>query len=494
MSKLFCYFIFFIGASLGTSLMFSHYHERIPLGCDEFGYLNLAKAFEEGNTFKLPPQKAYLPGLIDTLRRCSVQDLDFAWMIGPHAHHMIPGTKKLINQYAPGTSMLLLFTNIAWRQITFPAIAIGLFILLIFIINRSQIKNRLTLFDFYLPSLCLAMVLFNPLRGGFQWINSLVPTFGFLFAAGMILHSKPLLATFLIAVTVNFRIVNGLMLLPVLLYLPFQWPIRKNNLYTNAVLLSKYTLLITLAALPIFWYNYNLSGHLIFITHSIKDQENASWPGIIENIKFYISPFQHWFIVNLTTFLAAFFLQRISKINRHSLFLLSFLIINYIFFITHRVKIEYYPYAPSIIFLGVIGGLLIDLEYKHEKVVKIFILMSSIVFLIKGSLNYIRHQPHKNFTEYKSKYLDLCAYDIVWCEEYSGTSEYTCGNSGFRYNWGPPNARKIAIKYCKQHNSKQAILLFDIGMNRSFVIKEIESLDLTYHINRSPLGEILEID
>ncbi|MEO5581833.1 MAG: hypothetical protein ABIR66_04025 [Saprospiraceae bacterium] len=495
MSKLSCYFIFFICASLGTALKFSHHHERIPLGCDEFGYLNLTKAFDENHEFKLPPQKAYLSGLIDTLRKCSIPDLDFAWMIGPHAYHLIPGTKKLINQYAPGTSMLMLVSGIAWRQITFPAIMMGLFIFLIVLINREQIKNRVTLFDFYLPALCLGMILMHPMQGVFQGINSLAPTFGFLFAAGMLLHSKPLLATFLIAITVNFRIVNGLMLLPVLLYLPFQWPIRKNNLYTNAALLTKYTLLITLAALPLFWYNYNLSGKLFFITHSIKDQENASWNGVIDNIKFYLSPIQRWLIVNIATFLATICLQRISKIDRRNLFLVSFLIINYAFFIIHRVKIGYYPYAPAIIFLGVIGGLLMVIEYNEKKVAHLFILMTSIIFLLKGSLDYIHHRPHKSFTEYKSKYLDLCTYDIVWCDEYSGTAEYTCTNSGFRYAWGPTTARKIAFEYFKNHRLKQAILLFDIPINRSEIIDEIESFGLSYHITKeSLLGEIIEID
>jgi hypothetical protein len=495
MNKIFFYFIFFICASAGAILMFSHFHERIPLGCDEFGYLNLSKGFDKNQMFMLRPEKSYLPGLIDTLRKCSIPDLDFAWMIGPHAHHIIPGTKQLINQYAPGTSMLMLVSPIAWRQISFPGIAMALFILVIMIMTWLQVKSRMTWLDFYLPTVCLIMVFFYPIRGGFESINSLVPTFGFLFAAGMVLNSKPLLATFLIAITVNFRIVNGLMLLPVLLYLPFQWPLSKNNFNLNGALIIKYTLLIIIAALPLFWYNYNLTGNPFFITHSLKDQEAATLTGMAENVRFYFSPGQHWLIVNLGTLLAAIVLQRFLKNNLRGLFLLAFLVINYAFFITHRVKIVYYPYAPSIIFLGVIGGLLLDIEYKDIKAAKVFILMASFVFLFKGSLIYMHHYPHQNFKEYKSKYLDFCSYDIVWCDEYSGTSEYTCSNSGFRYNWGSSNARKIALEYCMHHHLKQAILFTDIPLDRTLIITEIESFGLPYHLKKdSALGEILEID
>jgi hypothetical protein len=146
---------------------------------------------DENHAFKASPTKVYLTGLIDSLRKEKVPDPEFAWMIGPHAYHLIPATHQLINQYAPGTSYLLSITGISLRQMTFPAIVMMLFILIALSTALMEQRHVFTWFDFYFPVLCIVMVSLIPFKFEFQRINSLAPTFGFLFAAGMILRSKP---------------------------------------------------------------------------------------------------------------------------------------------------------------------------------------------------------------------------------------------------------------------------------------------------------------
>jgi hypothetical protein len=64
------------------------YHLRSPEGCDEFGYLNMAKAIDEGELFRDHAKRPFLPELISHLRREFPDENSYRWMIAPHAYHL----------------------------------------------------------------------------------------------------------------------------------------------------------------------------------------------------------------------------------------------------------------------------------------------------------------------------------------------------------------------------------------------------------------------
>ena len=55
--------------TVGTYLKFSISHELPPKGCDEFGYLQLAEAFNQDKAYTDLVERSYLSGLKDTLEK-----------------------------------------------------------------------------------------------------------------------------------------------------------------------------------------------------------------------------------------------------------------------------------------------------------------------------------------------------------------------------------------------------------------------------------------
>ncbi|MEE4247544.1 MAG: hypothetical protein V2I33_19225, partial [Kangiellaceae bacterium] len=108
--------------TVGTVLKFSRALEDIPVGCDEFGYLQLAESLEEGTEFGDHRERTYFQPLFDTLVESGFEPHEFTWMITPHAYHYDSDSKKIINQYAPGTSFVLSLFPKNFRQRAFPAL------------------------------------------------------------------------------------------------------------------------------------------------------------------------------------------------------------------------------------------------------------------------------------------------------------------------------------------------------------------------------------
>ncbi len=77
------------------------HHLRLPQGCDEFGYLNMAKAIEERELFGDHAKRPFFPELISHLQNKFPDEDSYRWMIAPHAYHLDPEKGKIINQYPP---------------------------------------------------------------------------------------------------------------------------------------------------------------------------------------------------------------------------------------------------------------------------------------------------------------------------------------------------------------------------------------------------------
>ncbi|MBL0339800.1 MAG: hypothetical protein IPP71_02125 [Bacteroidetes bacterium] len=497
MNKIYFYLFLLLLGSCGVALKFSTSFERMPIGCDEFGYLNLAKSMDAGKTFTNHSPRPYLPKLIDTLRIKGITENEIAWMVGPHAYHLIPNTYQLINQYPPGTSYLLSLLPQPMRQKAFPALIIIALILCILIAIKSCLKKPFNYFDLVFPPIIFLMMVAAPFTTELSRINSLAPTFGLLLAGGMLLRKRPFMATLFIALSINFRIANALMVFPILLFLPWKDATSINGFRANLIILGKYLSLLVAATLPLLLYNYFLTGHPFSTTYSSIDTSMQQSVGVFKNLIYYISMDHWWFRVHVLglVILILFLLKR--QINLPTLLLLfSFMVLNYIFFGFHQVTMDYYPYASSLILFGFALSLMAEnqIAAQLQMAAKLFFLLTTFLIVGIGFQRY-SNKTHITYETALQQYQVLCEFNVVWADLYSGTSEYVCNNDGFRYGTTTPRARKISMLFLKANNIKQAILLDDSTVDSAIILKEVKEINLNSHVEENnTVGRILIIE
>ena len=481
--------------SSGIYFHFSSCHEEMPNDCDQFGYLNLSKAFDEHKVFTAHANRPYLDDLLDTLRKSNLDEREFSWMVTPHAYYVLPHTNKVINMYSPGTSFVLHLIPIEYRKRMFPVLAI-FFLLLFSIIALYRANNNtfgwadiiLLLFAFYITEIV-------PFRAEFERINSLSITFGLLLAAGILLRNKPLLSCFLIALSANFRYANLLLLLPIILFIPLPKVISVKKVFDIIKIGITYFVVTLIAILPHLIYTYFLLGNPFKSTYAAID--TAMSMDVLKNLNFYFNYSQPWFIFHLLLVGVIAYFAYIQKTTwRFVLSLLAFPVINYLFFIFKMVSMNYYPYGSAFILLGAILYILKDVNVSLQQAKRIQIACVFISFLTFsfGIISY-SSKNHQSFIEAKNEVKGLCSYDIIWGDSYPGTSEYVCTNNGFRYTWSTMNARIIAMKFLHNRKYSQAFILDEIPVDEKIIESEIQSCNLLYHKIRDPhLGNILIID
>lgn len=462
-------------AGSGTMMRFYQNHEDLPKGCDEFGYLHQANAMAEHRTFENHVDRPWLGGLLDTLRSSGITEQELSWMVAPHAYHVIPGSKQIINQYPPGTAFLLHFIPIEWRRILFPFLAMVILIAL-YAAARAD-KKTYTLQDLLFTGMLFMFFFSPPFVTELARVNSVAFTWGLLLAAGMFLEKRVLIAAFLIGLTVNFRTANILMLVPLaVLMIPkgSGWPGINNSL--RLAIIS----IVTIS--PLLLYNYLLTGNAFTTTYSAIDTAFAGWSQIKSNFIYYIDWDQRWFRLHLVIVLICVTLMVLRKAEWNEFAgILLFPLLNYLFFMFHAVQMDYYPYASSIILTGWAIGQFGKIPFgeKMRYFTPAITIMSTLVFLMVGHEKY-SVRPKYTFDEMKQSYYPLCEYDIVWADMLSGTTEYACGNSGLRYFTSTPRARKIAAQYLSENGYRQVILLDDTPVETVVITGELAAAGLVY--------------
>jgi hypothetical protein len=73
---------------------------ELPIGCDEFGYLYLARGIAAGTPFETPTRRPFDPVLVEALEREGFALGSYMYLIAPHAYHFDPRARKVVNQSA----------------------------------------------------------------------------------------------------------------------------------------------------------------------------------------------------------------------------------------------------------------------------------------------------------------------------------------------------------------------------------------------------------
>jgi hypothetical protein len=487
--------VFSLLLGLGTSYKFNLSQEELPEGCDEFGYLNMAEAFRDNKVFEDHTLRPFIGGLIDTLKNENITEQEYLWMVVPHAYHFSAKTDyKIINQYAPGTSLVLSVFPTKYRQKVFPFLVITIALLMIILTSIFYLK--ISNYRYIIGVICFVGLVFHvssPFVSEMARINSLGLTFGMFIAVGLLAQKKPLIAVFFIALASNFRLVNLLMLLPLSLFII--------PLFINYIKNKDYRAVIVFILKGAFILLLGISFYLFYVTNLLGNPLLATYPdhdtsfGVFTN---YYFDFKHaWFIVHvvLIVIMACFTFFKLMSI-RVLLCWLSFPVVNYLFFSFHSIQMDYYPFASFFILLGAVINYTSHINI-NKFYNKLLIVCSAIIvlFVVIDGVGRFMRKDHIGFAERVEIIDPLCSFDIVWGERINSTSEYICENSGFKYNYASSKSRVIALKYLKNNNYTQLLLCNDIGVEIDTIILELNTNNISFALKEMPtLGRVIIIN
>ncbi|MDQ8202322.1 hypothetical protein [Pelagicoccus sp. SDUM812003] len=478
---------------LVASLAHSHYNRGehgLPAGCDEFGYLNMARAIDAGSTFGNHAERPFIDELLIDLRNQFPTTNHFRWAVAPHAYHIDQSGQKIINQYPPGVGLMLAPLPIEARRVAFPVLCAVIGALALALAGTLFWNGKLTVWPIVLiPALALTLIQFDAIQLELMRVDSLAPTYGLLIASGWLLPKRPGWSLFLLSLTVIFRLPNALLFAPAGLAALFLSEGRERRIQKTIARALKLALPIFLSGFGLYLlYAYLLLGNPFAITYSTLDQAFASEGGLASNLRFYFVDKTSWLgphLFAIALLLGACLIK--PRQLKWFLFGLALIGFNYAFYLSHKVQIDYYPYASSLFCIGLALAFL-----PYEKAgprLRIALGAASLALLVY--LASVAHPPARNAPEsFRAKQEQLQAefggYDVVWAEHRSGTVEYATNKAGFRYNWGTQKARSYIMNWLRERGYRQAIWASDQDMPpESEIAHLLEKANIPFEIVES---------
>lgn len=476
---------------------FSRHDHQLPRGCDEFGYLNMAKAISEGTTFTDHTQRPFIKDLLADLKRTFPNADDYRWMVAPHAYHVSPKLDKIINQYPPGVGLMLALVPLEYRRLAYPVVSvlIGFLILLLAGCLDTGRCNYLTVA--LLPLIAVILFFIQPMRGELQRVGSLAPTFGFLIGAGWLLPRKPFWSLALLSASTIFRIPNALLIAPVGLAALFLSDPKINSFIGLIRRFFGLGLSTLIGGLGVYiLYAWLLLGNPFAITYSRLDKEFATFSSLTGNLHFYLITNREWFLPHVGILSVLLLVCFIRGKYVWFFFAVILCLFNYTFYIFHKVQIGYYPYASALFALGLTLGVA-EMGRLNTRVRAATIILGCAACVVMAAAS--RLPEATTVQQYAIKALPyqnaFSDKQVVWAEHCSGTIEYTTNRAGFRYNWGTNSARKYVLLWLLSHGYSQVIWVDDEGMKPSAEIEKMLDASAIKYTKKtaSDLGVYLEV-
>jgi hypothetical protein len=476
-------------------------HVELPRGCDEFGYLQLAEAFSAQAAFDEHTSRAFLPELLSYLDRKGYAPREYTWIIAPHAYHLDQSTGKIINQYPPGTSVLMSFLPKELRQFYFPMLVFTLLFLLGFVAaylmklppQQTQILVLLLL-GFSLYAMTSA-----PLLKELTAVNSVAPSVAFLIIGGVLLPAYPLAGSMFIAFSVNFRLANVLLWPALVLYCVFREPFRTSMSlsYIKRAAVVSFILLFT-GLCFYFVYAAQLLGNPLASTYSSVDQAGVDADRLLDNLAYYFDFRQWWFVLNVLLFVLMSWLRFTGRLAPALYRTLALMLVTvYIYFITHNARTPYYPYAPALVMTGVLFTAIINwVKWKPAWLLglRIALVIPLLAVCIDRWPKFRQAVAEKEMAETDRLQQCFTSADVMWGELKTGTVEYATAVPAMRYFWGSEPLRADIMHWLLNNNLKQVILFNDLQLAPEELKAFLERYDLPYVTENSPCGPLIIID
>jgi hypothetical protein len=491
--------------------VFRGYHTRLPDGCDQFGYLNMARVASQGILFSDHAERPFDKGLFDHLRRSSCEFKTYKYMACPHAYYLQKKYRPM-NQYPPGTGLLLSLLPFEMEKTGAPAV-FALAIMLFLLFGFAARSGTPSFFQANVMAILMAVALLASLPDitshcfqNFNVVNAVAPTFGMLIAAGYLLDRKPGLSIALLGTSALFRIANAALFLP--LAVIYLWRGFRMGDY-----LSQGTMVKAVRAL--LWFLAGGIGlYMLYVWIMLGSPFMQTYPDdfagkgfvffdrIDDNIGFYFSIYNRWFVLHCVI-LALMALMALTKKMP-----LRWLVVaggmaayNYCFYLSYRCACDYYPYASGVIIAGIFLRHAEDWLRSRVRLRRV-VTAAGVLVVLAAALFSAVELPRGNTRALfydQIKAYDRCfsGYDVVWAETRSGTVEYATGKAGFRYQWGPPETRKAVVSWLSSNGYRQALWVSDLQekfRDTVDVEAELRSIPVDYTVKTcGDFGTIIEM-
>lgn len=514
--KYFKYPVLILYTIVLMSLFYTEYSNRLtqlPAGCDEFGYMNIAKAFSQGTLFKDHAERPFDKGLLEYLRHSSFDYGSYEYLICPHAYYLHKGMFRITNLYPPGTGMVLSVLPFDKRKTASPAVFALL--LVFFLIFAFTIKSGKLSFLAINMTAVVAVIAFMSScfsRGftNYDTVNSVAPSFGILLAAGYLLDKKPGIAIALLGTSVLFRIAN------IIFIVPFMF-IYLGKGISLAGYFSKDTMIKAIKAVGLFLaggaglyflYVWARFGNPFSPTYPYAASEAASGLALFKNIpeglSYYISFRGRWFMSHVLILVLMAWMGIFKKMPvKWIIIALIISLYNICFYLIHPNRTDYYLYGSAMI----IGGILLTyVEAYLRNTLKAGRIVNYAGIMVIGgaalfsALRFPRQDFRQQFNDQIRAYNDcFSGYDVVWANDRSGTVEYATGKAAFRYQWaaGADNTRKAVMSWLYEHGYRQAIWESDLEkgfLDTVDVEAELKSISIDYTVKKClDFGTVIEV-
>jgi hypothetical protein len=470
----------------------------LPAGCDSFGYAMQAEAIRQGREFGDHTPRPFLAPLAQDLSGISKNPNDWVWPIAPHAYRYDPQVGRLVNQYPPGTSLFLAPFPREIRSLVFPVLIAASLLCLLALFRRDDGALLATRAGCLLVLVACGFY-FEPFSREYRSLNSVAPCFALLVAAGWFLPVRPLLSVGLLSAGVLLRIPNAWLLpvaaLPVLFP---EWFSGKPFAGLRPVVPRGAKVILTAFFCGVLWlllFQYLTMGSAFRTTYPYYDRNAATPGGMLENLRYYFSLETGWMWVHVVVlFLAgAVFCRRGTR--RWFLLVLFLFLWNYGFYVTHDVRVSYYPFASSVLALGLVLRGMENLPRRVLQVSSAAVGLLVILALI-GAWRSVPENPTEPVAaKIAAIQKAFAGADAVWAEHRSGTVEYAAGIPGMRILWGSREVRAEAVRWLRAQGYRQAVLIDDIGMNESEARAVLEMAKVPVRtVEDETFGRILWID
>jgi hypothetical protein len=241
-------------------------------------------------------------------------------------------------------------------------------------------------------------------------------------------------------------------------------------------------------------YTWGLLGNPFAPTYSLKDRDFINLSQLTGQLRWYLNWNQPWFRLHviLLGLLFVFSIRDRSRL-KWACFALAISAFNYAFFITHQVRIPYYPYAPALVVLGILLDVLLNRLSLPCRDAGIRVLAGLTVIILLCLIRLPDVSPRKYFREQVAIYREsLGGSDVVWGSMKTGTAEYAAGRASFRFAWGTKRARRAVIRWLNEHGYSQAFLAEDRGLSPAWIESELGKAGLAGTEKEIPgLGKVI---